>query len=553
MLKCFISGTFPLYSFTRTFCRYEFFVVIRDRSVLEHMAAKSSNFQEQLLLYAEVIASRFRQNRRQIRECVNLDALEPHMRERFMLTSEDCDYLRLRDNVTLKRVDYVLECVEKRYLYVKFLESVESETTHLGHGYVKTLLQGTYYCSDDDLHKAADIRRKVESNLSRMMDIDLSSLVPLLCSQFLLTKDERTLLTAKSEVQNQDVLQFFDILKTKGPLAYLKFVHCLSRETSHLVHNELYELLCHKTDELALAVCDRPAKKTPNRLVMEGALVKEKYKQLFARIKEDLYNGDWEAMKRGVDECVHSKIPEVCVVGLLENAFSWVVRCNDTKVLKIIDEAKELCKTKLSGSNAVFLKARAEYILSGMYRYKQNDKALECAEKAMALLFNAEPGEDSAHANYNHACALVAKCNPSDAAQIMDEFAFAVDVGLHTQAAPCSSNKWSRIVADKSLIQQAMLLLDSNKNVSGITDKSRQENIAKASSSLSELNLHSLSNRIKWLYYLAESELHTQKEEADCANKAAIDARTLATECSFVCLLHLVNAKVHSLSRTYKL
>ena len=131
------------------------------------------------------------------------------MRERFMLTADDRSYLR--SNETHKRVCFILDLVEKRSLYVKFLESVESEMTHLGHGYVKALLQGTYYCSDDDLHKATDVRRKVESNLSRMMDIDLPSLVPFLCSQFLLTKDEKILLTTKSEVQNQNVLQFFDI------------------------------------------------------------------------------------------------------------------------------------------------------------------------------------------------------------------------------------------------------------------------------------------------------------------------------------------------------
>ena len=468
------------------------------------------------------------------------------MRERFMLTTDDRGYLR--DHLTRKRVDYVLDLVEERSLYVKFLESVQSETTHLGHGYVKALLQGTYYCSEDDLHKSAKLRLKVESNLVRMMDIDLPSLAPLLASQFLLTKDERTLVTASTEaIQNQNVLQLFDILDTKGPLAYLKFVHCLSQETSHPAHSELYKLLCQTTDELALAVCDRPTKRTPNRLVKGGALVKKKYKQLFARVKEDLYNGDWIAVERGVDQCMHSEIPEVRVVGLLENAFSWVIRCNDAKVLESIDEAKELCETKVSENNAVFLKARAEYILSAMYRYKQNDKALKCAEKAMVLLFNTEPGEDSAHANYNHACALLAKGNPSDAAQIMRGFTFAVDIGLVDQAASCCSNKWSQIVADKSLIQQVMLLLDSNKNVAGITDRTRQENITKASSSLSKMNVPSLSNRNKCLYYLAESELHTQREEVDCANKAASDARTLANEYGFACLLHLVNAKLHSL------
>ena len=479
------------------------------------MGAKSSSCKSagQLSVSGKVIASRFRRNRRQIKDHLNVDALEPHMRERFMLTTDDQNYLR--DNLTRKRVDYILDLVKERSLYLKFLESVQSETTHLGHVYVKALLQGTYYCSDDDRHKADDIQFKVEKNMRKMMDIDLPSLVPLLHSQQLLTKDETALLTAKSEVQNQKVLQFFDILRTKGPLAYLKFVHCLSQEKSHPVHSELYELLCQATDESAVAVCDRLARTTPtSRLVMEGALVKKKYKQLFARIKEDLYNGDWIAVERGVDECMQSEIPEVCVVGLLENAFSWVVRCNDEKVLEIIKKAKKkLRETKVSYNNAVFLKARAEYILSGMYRYEQNDKAVKCAEKAMALLFNAEPGEDSAHANYNHACALVAKGKPSDAAQIMSKFDFAADVGLVDQAASCCSNKWSQIVADKSLIHKAMLLLDLNKNAPGITDTTRQENITKACSTISELNVPSLCNRNKCLYYLAESELHIHRDK----------------------------------------
>ena len=92
-----------------------------------------------------------------------------------------------------------------------------------------------------------------------------------------------------------------------------------------------------------------------------------------------------------------SEIPEVRIVGLLENAISWVLRCNDARALMIIKQAKELCETEVSENNAMFLKARAEYNLSGVYRHlKQDDKALECAEKAMVLLFNAAPGEDSA-------------------------------------------------------------------------------------------------------------------------------------------------------------
>ena len=72
---------------------------------------------------------------------------------------------------------------------------------------------------------------------------------------------------------------------------------------------------------------------------------------------------------------------------LLENAISWVFRCEDEKVFTIIKQAEELCEKEVSGSNAVFLKARAKYIVSGFYRHlKQNDKALEYAEQAMVQL-----------------------------------------------------------------------------------------------------------------------------------------------------------------------
>ena len=468
-----------------------------------------------------------------------------------MLTADDRNYLRCK--LTHKhKVEYILDCVEERSLFEKFLESVQSETTHLGHGYVKAILEGSSdYCSDDDLRKAANIRRKLESNMSKMMDIDLLSLAPSLYSQFLLTKDERTLLTAKSEVQNQNALQFFDILETKGPLAYLKFVHCLSQEPSHPAHKELYELLCQATEggELALAICESPTKRKPSRIVMEGALTRNKYKRRFATMKEALYRGDWGAVEQEVFKCMQSEIPEVRVIGLLEDATSRLLHCCDeTKVLTIIKQVKELCETKVDGSNAVFLQGRAEVIVSVLYRYlKQDNKALECATNAMALLFNAEPGEDSANANYNHACALAGKNNPSTAAQIMREFTFAVDIGLADQAASCTLNKWSQIMGYKSLIRQAMFLLDSNNNV---PDKIRQENITKAGLLLSKLNVHSLCNRIKCLYYLAESELHTQKEEVDCAIKAASDARTLATKYGFALLLRSANTKLSSLTST---
>ena len=67
------------------------------------MAAKSRscNFPEELSVGAKVITSQFWQNYRQIRDCFNVDTLEPHMQEQFMLTADNQSYLR--DNVTRER------------------------------------------------------------------------------------------------------------------------------------------------------------------------------------------------------------------------------------------------------------------------------------------------------------------------------------------------------------------------------------------------------------------------------------------------------------------
>ena len=79
-------------------------MVEHDHSVLELMAAKSSscNFLEQLSVCAEVIASQFWQNHRQIRDCLNVNALEW---ERFMLTADDGSYLC--SNMTCKWDSYM--------------------------------------------------------------------------------------------------------------------------------------------------------------------------------------------------------------------------------------------------------------------------------------------------------------------------------------------------------------------------------------------------------------------------------------------------------------
>ena len=103
-----------------------------------------------------------------------------------------------------------------------------------------------------------------------------------------------------------------------------------------------------------------------------------------------------------------------------------------------------------------------------------------------------------------------------------------------------------QIVASKSLIRQAMLLLNSNKNIPGKTDKK----ISQKQALLSQRWMFHLwvTESSVYTIYLTESELHEQKEELDGAIKAATQAQTIATKCGFASLLHSANVKLHSIT-----
>ena len=499
------------------------------------------------------VAERLRQHRGEIIKHLNPVELEPGLRERSMLNANDRSYLR-SEKSRKHKAEYIVQRVEKRGLSVKFLESVRNAKAHCGHEYVAALLEGREYCSAADRRESEQIRRRIESNMTRMIDIDLLSLAPRLFSRRLLTNEETSLINGSDmRVLKEKILLFYDIMETKGPLAYLRFVQCLSEDKSHRVHSELYELL--STDSLVELAEDELAlvpKRQPNRLVMVGALVGDEYNCLIARFKVYHHNGDWAAVGEELEICMQSEIPEIRAVGFLEDACSWVYRFNEQNVLSAIGQARKLCETKICGGNAIFLEARAEYILSGLYRYlKQYDKSVEHAKNAMVHLFNAEQGEDSAFANYNHACASYALMLESQQEssvtirQMMQDFKFAIDTAL-THSASTSDNQWPLIVASHSWIRLAMLSLGSTQDAAGITEV--QEDIARADCSLSNVDVSCLNNRTKCLFYQAKSDLHRNKNETESAIQVATQAQKLAESCGFVHELDSANSRLESLS-----
>ena len=198
------------------------------------------------------------------------------------------------------------------------------------------------------------------------------------------------------------------------------------------------------------------------------------------------------------------------------------------------------------------LEARAEYILSGLYRYlKQYDKSVEHSKNAVVHLFNAEPGEDSAYANYNHACASYALTAEYDlemssltVRQMVDEFTFAIDTA-RTQTV-CSGSQWSQILVNHSWIRLAMISLGSIKGVNDAVHV--QEKVRKASSSLSNVIVSCLSNRTKCLFYQAKSDLHMSRREMDSAVEMATLAQELARSCGFIHELESANTRLKSLT-----
>ena len=167
------------------------------------MAAQSyvaSNSRPTSMPPADTIASRFLLHRRDISRYLNAVELEPHLRERFMLSADDRSYLRSAVTSKLK-VDYILNCVERKNLHAKFLECVRNEKAHHGHDFITALLEDRLYCSDAERYNSDDLQERIERNMTRMMDIDLPSLGSVLVQSALAeTKQKLWLMFVKCKI-----------------------------------------------------------------------------------------------------------------------------------------------------------------------------------------------------------------------------------------------------------------------------------------------------------------------------------------------------------------
>ena len=476
------------------------------------------------------VKERFHANEREIIKYLNLDELLPYLCEgdAALLSFEEGSQFSSASNFSSrgKKVKTLFQKIMGRSSapYSRFLNCLHREKNHLGHAYIRAILEGWQYSSASDIAYSESLKDAVRKDLvSFKSGLNLSELSPYLYECQLLTETEmKCICDPNNKIW---IISLFDTLDTKGPLAYSLFTRCLQKECSHPTHNELYAKIMDVAGSLSRKRPleeDAPKtsliKRTPCRLKPDRPLAGKRYEELMVTFQTCHHNGEWlkletEAQKYLAEEA--TPCYELRIVTLLEMAISWIFRQDKERALNLVSKAKKICKM-LSGNNSIFLQGRCEYVLSRLFRYlKVYKKARKHAERAKYILFNVEPGEDSAFANYCDACVLVESSSDFEDSQRDAELFFQVAID-----AARSHTSGLDLVAPHSFIRLAEMYLGSTHYKAGIV--SDMKNLQKAEDCLRTVDKESLAVRSQCHFHLIESDLYCNKAMFSESEKAML-------------------------------
>ena len=533
--------------------------------------------------YESVLEERIAARRTEIEQYANISELYSHLVEEGLLNHEEKEYLESGAIDANLKVSRVLDSLkEKENGFSKFLASVKRETSHLGHIYIATLLEGRQFAPESELKLSALCKQRIDSNRVKLAveGLHLSYLMPYLQQESLLTGDETETL------EEMDTEEFLWILDTKGPLAHSQFASCLRAEREQKSHSELYEELFGDLDlppgpvftQNAECVCGSshsrsnkrknrnvdettctgemvlftPSKRAPSWLEMDGPFKGKNY-SLLMKVCYNYHtvNGQHDVLEREVRMIMNcDNLPlEFQALVRVELALSCTFQGKNERALELIegpDGALSICG-KISGNNARFLIGRCMHLLSGLHRYaKQHDKAKEYAENAMVTLHDAAPGLESTIANYVKGCILLESSDtttrhPMEARIIEQHFQTAIAHGQYCEIAKDTT-------VPQSHIRLAQLYLGSTQYHHGTT--TNPENIKKARDSLNAVgrNLKSISVRSKSLYYMAESDCYRARGDIPTAIDCAKLARSTAEGIQFTLGVNSAESRLTSLS-----
>lgn len=374
-------------------------------------------------------------------------------------------------------------------------------------------------------------------------------------SEKLMTEDELMILRncLTNTERNRMILK---LLNSKGPLAYIKFLHCLkedSDESNKVIHQELFRLICNDecVEMKVTSVCRKRkareseeitvTKRVPIRLEIEGDLVTEQYLNVIQDIRLLHNKGEWDAVDKLVKGC-KEKSTDFYVAVLLESCTGFITRKCPDEVEERVKKARELC-LKITNNCNTFLRGRCEWTLAKLYRYtKENDKALKHIIMARHIQYNIKAGEDTALCNYCYACILLESlANKYDSYK--DRKA---KRSLELAIEHASSGDFGLDIAHPK-IRLAQLYLGSSPQSPGT--KTDNDSLNKARSILESVgtNLQDLATRIQCIYYYTESDLYRNSEEPDKAIYSARKALDIAEKNKFSTEVELITERLNSL------
>ncbi len=440
--------------------------------------------------------------------------------------------------------------------YTVLYRCISLMRNHLGHTYVRALLEGREYATEKDMKQSDMIGQNVLENLREFFNCDFPALTVKMFSKELLTDVEMEQLSTVQVDRSSLLLRLINILNTKGPLAYSLFAECLRLETEHITHAELYDLITQpkssrKRSREKEGCCSEEVLPVSRHSLsshkLHGCLQGRWYNALMRRFQSCHHNGKWVELEAEATKLSFSNTPvELQVVGLLESAVSWVFRKEKEKVLWFVGQAKNLL-AKVKGDNSDLLEGRSEYILSRLYRYlKQYDEAQKHVEKAVYLLKYAEPGEDSAFVQYCDACIKVERLSEKATVEEIkaaeESYGYAID---HARRHDSGLD----LVAPHSLMRLAQMYLGSSHYSAGSNCDS--ENIQRASECLRQVNVPSLAQRSKCHFYFIQSDLHRSRRERCEARGSANLALDVAEEYNFTLEIGSARGRLDSLTNSY--
>ena len=506
----------------------------------------------------------------EITKSINPQELLPVLCDMCVVSDEE-RRLVAREACRKKQRQILFKCFERAPQ--PFLQCLESEEKHCGHKYIVALLReqisDTYLASQVSKSRVYE-ERVLKKKEELIRDVDMTYLSREMYKQNLITPSEFQALRGQSLSKTKSNHLFFDdILISKGPLAYLKFVWCLEEEHEAARHAELYEdiVRCKPTkrkhffDDSSGSESDEDAPGNhhqSSRLLLKHRaksqakdssphepLTGDKYDAMMKSLWGFHQRGEWESLDREIDTLVDDtdSDPQLKIVALLEKARGYILRKNWEIVDNCIEEAQRRIELVLRHDvvNGAYLLCRLELVLSLQHVLLGDfQSAQKHIEKAKAALFDGDISSLSTEYSvwlvyYSCWIQLEEHCQMSEVdvtteSRILSDFRAIID-----QEGECKipSRKWYHDLQDHALLRLAQFYLNCSHFTVGTTRS--QENIDQAQELLDSVESSSLSSpRSQALYHTVQSDLSRSTSAKDEAKLQAQRALDISSKCGLM-------------------